>query len=458
MSLMMNKYLILLASIFTIPASWALGLSTGDMSGSVSFEKFHRLNNPGYQNNFNEWAGVSLRGEGDLRHMRGTLDADMRFFFNESNDINYSVSEASLEYTDSERRFVVGRRPLDWNINEHYWMLGNMNAQQGMQLLSEKQEGLVGLYAERKFDKHFKLSLFFSYLYIPPLNPGIDVKDGKITSNSEWVRRPPEFTVIEGKRVPIVYAINMPKVSEIVFKKSLGIRQAYAWDGGEISSFIIYKPENKIRANADAVLGQNDAGDYQINVTANPIVNHHMIYGVQVRQDFGDVKTVTGLDITDPNARLGKDFEIIDPVKMKESNRTFSSDYFSIAPAYDRESYFHSTAYIDRTNYDILFSYIQLLSDNKRGNDDFYSDAVKWKQAFGGKIRYFITDNFNVAADLKYDIARKDNILKLETQYRFAPQADLKVGAELFKSPQENSYWSAYRAHDTIYTQLRFLF
>lgn len=458
MSLMMNKYLILLACILVNTTAWAEIESTNGLKGSFSFEKFHRLNNPTYQNNFNEWAGVSVRGNGDFKHLRATFDSDFRFFFNKSNDINYSVSEANLEYSDSTRRFVVGRQLLDWNVNEHYWMLGNMNAQQGMQLLSEKQEGLIGLYAERKFDERFKLSIFFSYLYVPPLNPGINVEDGKISSNSEWVRRPPEFTIIENKKVPIRYNINMPEISDVVFKKSLGLRQSYSWGNGEISSFLIYKPENKIRANADAALEQDDKGDYTINVTANPIINHHMIYGVQIRQDFGDVKTVTGLDITDPNAKLGKDFEIIDPVKMKEGNRTFSSEYFSIEPAYDRESYFHSTAYIDRASYDILLSYIQLLSDNKRGNDDFYSDAVKWKQAFGGKIRYFITDNFNISADLKYDIARKDNILKLETAFKFAPAADFRVGAELIKSPQENSYWSAYRAHDTIYTQLRFLF
>ncbi|MDD0852093.1 hypothetical protein HBN50_03250 [Halobacteriovorax sp. GB3] len=428
------------------------------IKSTLSLETFQRLNDPQQKTSTTEWVGASLKGKSKLFHLDSALDTDLRVYLNDDKDINFSIAEAYVESSNGyDKSISVGRKLLDWNINEHYWMLGNMNGLQGMQLLSEKQEGLIGLHAERTFDTNFKVSIFFSYFNIPALNPGLDVKDGKITSNSEWVRRPPEYTVVKGKLVPIRYDINMPGYDKLVLKKSLGIRQSYKWEDGEISSFFIYKPENKVRVNAEAKLVEENGG-YFVDVTANPIVNHHMIYGVQLRQDFGDVKTITGFDITDPNARLGKDFDVLDPVKLEEAQRTYKSEYFDVAPNYDRESYFHSTAYINRDTYDLLFGYIQILSDNIRGSDDFYSETVKWKQAFGGKIRYFFSDDLQLSADIKYDISRKDQIVKAEVFYRFMNSAAIKVGAELIKSPQDNSYWSAYRAHDTIYSNLSYTF
>ena len=60
--------------------------------------------------------------------------------------------------------------------------------------------------------------------------------------------------------------------------------------------------------------------------------------------------------------------------------------------------------------------------------------------------------------DFRYDLARKDQIVKAEGSYTFLNRATLNIGMELIKSPQDNSYWSAYRANDTVYSSLRFLF
>ena len=60
--------------------------------------------------------------------------------------------------------------------------------------------------------------------------------------------------------------------------------------------------------------------------------------------------------------------------------------------------------------------------------------------------------------DLKYDLNRSDNIFKLEALYRLSPKASVKLGLELLKSPNMESYWSFYRANDTAYITLKYHF
>ena len=103
-------------------------------------------------------------------------------------------------------------------------------------------------------------------------------------------------------------------------------------------------------------------------------------------------------------------------------------------------------------------NYIHLLSENTRASDDFFGDTVKWKRTVGTRLRYYFTDYFNVMGDYKYDLARKDHIVKSEASFTFLSRATVNIGMELIKSPQSNSYWSAYRANDTVYTSLKLLF
>ena len=101
---------------------------------------------------------------------------------------------------------------------------------------------------------------------------------------------------------------------------------------------------------------------------------------------------------------------------------------------------------------------IHNLTDNERGNDDFFSDTVKWKSALGGQFTYKFFDSLDFLFDIKYDLDRGDNILRMEGFYFFAEHFGMKVGAELLKAPKDTSYWSAYRANDTVYLDIGYHF
>jgi hypothetical protein len=192
----------------------------------------------------------------------------------------------------------------------------------------------------------------------------------------------------------------------------------------------------------------------KVVVEADPTVNHHAYYGLQVFQAFGDLKIRGGLSYVDPNARLGKDI----PIYSSETRKTFKSDFFTINPRYDKEAYSHMSANLDRKSYILSLNYIHLLSRNIRASDDFFSDTVKWNRAMGGSVTFIFNDSFRFLFDLKYDFQRFDNIIKSEVTYNYKNQVHVSLGLEMLKAPQDSSYWSYYRANDTLYSSVGFYF
>lgn len=421
--------------------------------GSITYEKFYRLNKPLYRSDSGDF--INLSYEGTPVDPADQFDAfamgDLRLYFQDNNALNYSLQEAYARYKGDSFELAVGRKILDWNVNEKYWSLGYLNANQAFTLLSTEEEGLMGVHL-KKDAGDFEFDFLLSYVFIPQMNPAVDFKNGEVHSKSDWVRLPPKRTVVNGLEVPIFYKLNKVNVSRIVFNKSLGGNIRYKWNEGGASAFAIYKPENRLRSNASAFYDNISLN--QVVVEADPTVNHHAYYGVQIFQAFGDVKMRGGLSYVDPNAKLGKDF----PVDISNARKTFTSDYFAINPRYDKEAYSHLSANLDRKTYILSLNYIHLLSKNIRASDDFFSDTVKWKKALGGSIKYFVSDSFHVLFDLKYDFARSDNIIKSEMVYNWQNKVHLALGLEVLKAPQDASYWSYYRANDTLYSSIGFYF
>jgi hypothetical protein len=422
--------------------------------GAVTYEKYYRLNKPQYRSNSGDLINFSF--ETAPLDPNRDLDffgmGDLRLYFQDNNAVNYSLQEGYLHYQGYSYQVDVGRKILDWNQNEKYWSLGYLNANQAFTLLSTEEEGVTGAI----FSKHigpFEFDVLLSYLFIPQLNPAVDFKNGEVQSKSDWVRLPPKKTVINGTEVPIYYKIADYKISNIVLQKSLGGNVRYKWtDKGGISAFAVYKPENRLRANASAYYDNIVLN--KVVVEADPTVNHHAYYGLQVFQAFGDLKIRGGLSYVDPNARLGKDI----PIYSSETRKTFKSDFFTINPRYDKEAYSHMSANLDRKSYILSLNYIHLLSRNIRASDDFFSDTVKWNRAMGGSVTFIFNDSFRFLFDLKYDFQRFDNIIKSEVTYNYKNQVHVSLGLEMLKAPQDSSYWSYYRANDTLYSSVGFYF
>lgn len=422
---------------------------------SINYHRFSRLNTPATKVEGQDWLGFSLEQSWELAEKKSFYaDIDSRYYL-KNQAFNFSLAQLYWSYKDERNLLTIGRRILDWNPGEAFWGLNSFNARQGFTLLDQEQEGLLGVAFKRQMGD-LSVEFFASYLTIPQINPGVDIEDGVVKSRSEWVKLPPRRTTFQGVDLDIIYKLNDPDIlQDIVLKKSLGAKLDFTWDQGKLAVFGIYKPENSVRVNA--FVEQVDPVADTVTITAEPIVNHHVVLGAHIEQRFLGLNWRAAVDFTDPNAKLGKDFEAFDPVQLNETNRVFRSDDFVIEPSYDRESYLRLSAQKRLRSHMLDFHAIQLLTKDIRG-DDFFSDAEKWRSALGVHYEGLLTDKLRLMVDFKYDVKRKDNILRTEASYNFVPRLKLIIGAELLKAPSRNSYWSAYRANDTLYSQLSFFF
>lgn len=451
----MKKLLPLLSLLFAVPAMAQVELMV---------EKFQRLNNPGVTTRSEDRLTLDIANEGDFLLIPNTeskFDSSFRLYLDDQ-EINYSLGEAYITGGDGTNTWTVGRKILDWNSNEVFWGLNHLNSRRSFTLLDEEREGIVGFHWDRKMGD-IELNFVLSYAYIPQLNPGLKVKDGAVVSKSEWVRRPPTRTIINEKEVPIYYNLNDPAVKDVVLNKTLGVNLAWRWSdketAGKFNSYAIYKPENNLRINAEAYY---DLDLKQVMVNADPVVNHHAVLGMGIEQRLpntlrGKTTMIANFEVVDPNARLGKDFDVVDPVKMKQENREFESEFFKIKPNYKRES--HATFALVHKDYlvDVGINYFRLLSEASSG-DDFYSDTARFENAVGLWLQARPTESLSWLVDLKHDLTRKDFVIRTDLAYHFTPNFLTGVGVEALRSPSNNSFWSSYRANDSVYLSIGYVF
>lgn len=450
-------------------------------SGTISYERFVRLNEPasGKRDAF-DWLETSY--EYDLKRgpIEGRFDGDLRFFIN-NNKSNISLSEAFFSYTGvTGSKHTLGRQKLDWHPNEQFWQLSHLNGMRNFRLMDQKQEGLIG-YKLSTNHGPVKAEYFLSYFYVPTLNPSIELEDGKVVSNTDWYRTPPRQAIVRQNGVPtdIQYEINQPDIRDIFLQKSLGGRLSFDWSGqepytvkktiikkkkgrkvsvtktskmapvfgrGEFSGFAIYKPEANIRINAST---QYDTTSGVLPVRADPRVNHHLVFGGMLKQDIGMTKNIAGITYVDPTARLGQDFDAIS-LQLDEVNEVSRQGYL-IDPKYDRETYLHFSTSLPGNILSVGINGIHYLTKHDRGNDDFYGDTVRWLSALGFNAAYNISDRLDAVLNLRYDFKRRDNLLDARITIKPFGNAFVNVGLELIRSPSTTSYWSPYRANDTGY-------
>ena len=422
----------------------------------IGYEKFVRLNEPQNKTKNSDWFDLSHTYRFQRNSLEGAFNGDLRFYINNS-DISPSLSEAYIKYKgDNGSTYSLGRQKLDWHPNESFWQLDHFQNTRGFRLMDMKTEGLTGFHYQTQ-DGGLKTEVFLSYFYIPGLNPSVKVEDGKVVSNTDWYKRPPERTIVANQEVDIFYDVNMPQYRDVIVQKSLGMRMTYDWGErthkGLISAFSIYKPERRLRINAEAYY---EPSLDSVLVNATPVVNHHVMFGGEVRQRFNNYEFIAGAVTIDPNARLGKDF---DSLSLEiENSRTTPSEYFSVEPLYNRETYAHSSLTFRNSLTLLSLNYLKYFSEHEKPGNDFYGDTVKWKNAIGLGGSHQFNDWLQGTVNLRYDIERKDNLLN--TQLIFLPwrQSTVTLGSELIRSPQTNSYWSAYRANDTFYLNVGYIF
>ena len=448
---MKGKKLVLLSICSTLST---LAMGSEWNRTELSLENFQRLNTPSNRSKGQNWGNFGLTYDFKRSIVEGKFDGDIRMSIEDGQTMT-SISEGYFRYKGTENDIALGRKKLNWNPNEQFWMLGHINGVRGFRLLDSKEEGLIGLHYVNPAGP-LKTEVFLSYFYVPTLSPGIKIENGQVSSPSEWVKLPPKRTVLSGQDVDVYYKLDKPNVRDVVINKSLGLNMEYSWKRGRLAGYSLYKPENKLRINAEAYYDPNIGA---VAVNADPVVNHHAIYGSFVQQQVNNVNLIAGFQVVDPNANLGSDFDNLSGKLDENANgKTFSSDYFVIEPKYEREAFGHASMSSTWDYGTFAIHYLHYISEHNKGSDDFYSDTVKWKQAIGLEGTYNFTDDLEGLGAIRYDLKRCDNILQSEIAYKLMGRLRLGLGIEFLRSPEITSYWSAYRTNDIFYTSVQYNF
>lgn len=363
---------------------------------------------------------------------------------NDESLLMYSLQEAYVAGNlTSKDRIKFGRQILPWSTVDEVWGFGKLNNRRNFDYFTPGQEGLIGLSYERKSSNGMRYRAFVSGLYVPEMNPSLDIdkKDKSITSRHPWADVPASQTVYEGVPMPIKYTVEYPEISDVIYRYSVGANIGFESKHWVLDNFIIRKPENQFTADVEVniVFSPTDV----VNANVGAAFYYHDVYGSTLRYRNHDIEMyVSGIAIR-PQSYPDVD-EKVRYTEIKNQKR--------------REDYVGGG--ISRSNdlYTMAFNYVARLSPFDRDKDDLALDP-RWNQA----LNVFLLRNFgrkySVSADAKYDMLTSDRLFMLRANYQATKELVVNFGVNMIGTPSDGkSFWSPYTNNDAVFGGLRYVF
>jgi hypothetical protein len=194
--------------------------------------------------------------------------------------IEASVGAAFVRNAETKVSIHVGRRLQDWNRLDRTWALSFMEPNFRWDLLRPSRNGLTGAFVEARH-KNFSATVFGSAIAIPESGPSSTLTDGVFTSKHPQYTPAPDSAALLGVETPIRYTIEMPPISELIFKPSVGGILAYDSDGFFVTAAYQYKP-------APPVLAMRHQGVFNIaSGQLQPVIRPQIVQTHVLGADIG---------------------------------------------------------------------------------------------------------------------------------------------------------------------------
>lgn len=382
-----------------------------------------------------------------ISHRPNIHAADLRFtvaaMVNDQNLTMYSLQEAYIAaYLTHKDYLKIGRQILDWSEVDKTWGFGKVNNRRNFNYFEPGQEGLIGISYERKSSNGMRYRFFGSGLYVPEMNPALDIddKDKTITSRHPWADTPARRADVDGVMMDVKYDVDYPEINDVVYRYSVGANIGWESKHWVMDNFIMRKPENT--TTPDVEINVDFANDV-VNANIDPRFYYHDVYGSTLKYRNRDLEMyVSGIAIR-PNEFPDVD-ERVRYTEIKNKKR--------------REDYVGGG--ISRSNdlYTLAFNYVARLSPFDRKKDDLSQDP-RWNQA----LNFIAVRNFgrkySVSTDVKFDMLTTDRLVMVRGNYYASKDLVLNVGVNMIGTPADGkSYWSPYTNNDAVYGGLRYVF
>lgn len=337
----------------------------------------------------------------------------------------------------------AGRQNLAWSPVDATWGLGKLNNRKNFTGFEPGQEGLIGLGYSNKSSSGFFWSAFGSPLYVPEMNPGLDINksDNTITSRNAWAKPPAATTNIDGNETPIEYIVEYPSITEVVQRYTIGAQVGWENKHFGAAGYFIRKPENQLSTNVEVALAENAAS---VKAFITPEFYYHDVFGGNFKYKNSDLEMYVG--------GIG-----IVPNTFPDGNQT-ATTYTEIKTEKRREAYLGGG--ISRVNdkFGMGFNYIARVSPYDRDRDSLAQDP-RWNQAVNGFVSRTFKRNYKLSADIKYDMLTTDRLVMLRAGYKVSKELLMTLGVNMIGTPTSGkSYWSPYTNNDAVFAGLRYIY
>ncbi|HXH75824.1 MAG TPA: hypothetical protein VNJ08_12705 [Bacteriovoracaceae bacterium] len=378
-----------------------------------------------------------------------TKDIERRFTIasqvNDQSLTTFSLQEAYVGGQLTKKDHLrLGRQILPWSTVDHVWGFGKLNNRRNFDFFDPGQEGLTGLLYERRSSNGMRYKAFASGIYVPELNPPLDIdkKDRTITSRHPWAEVPARTVEIEpGNWKTIAYDVDYPEPQDVIYRYTLGANIGYESKHWVMDNFVSRKPENTMSTKVSINL--DPAADV-IEAKITPQFYYHDVMGSTLKYRNKDIEMyVSGLAVR-PNTYPDGDRDAIRATDIKTEKR--------------REDYMGGG--ISRTNdlYGIGIHYVARLSPYDRSKESLSLDP-RWNQAVDLFVMRNIGRKFSVSGDLKYDMLTTDRLTMFRASYKVSKEMQMSLGVNMIGTPSDGkSYWSPFTNNDAVYGALRYVF
>lgn len=393
-----------------------------------------------YLNNF-------LKTKADVRAIIPlSSEDDFNFYFPE---FYAQVGDLKSTETDSPRMVVTfGRRRHEWSRLDSDWGIGLWQPLFRWDYVRPQQMGLTGLFVETH-RRNLNFMAFVSGLHLPDQQSNFKIVNGELVSANRWFRPPVSRLQINKGDRDIIYDVEKPEVSEVVFNPSVGfsVRTGDPTYGPWTSFSVADKPANQFHI-AIQTEGINNLATGVIEPIIHPSLIRHRLATAETgfqgeRASF--YLSATAERFSDP--KLPEKWE---QTPLRDAN------YYGVGLS--RDTHFFRTraliysgfVYRDETatTDDGLISAQLSSSTQKMGFERLWS--------IGARYPVYPQRHLKWSSEVKYTYSFSDRGEWLMGQLGYSPEVNWKlyVGFDIFGAPDEfdgvQSFISKYRDNDRI--------
>jgi hypothetical protein len=414
-------------------------------AGTLTFGQFQRLNTPLDGEVDNSFVQFDLNERREKGRWDVVLNGSLRKYTGDRG-LLYAMPEAYISRYIGRSEFTLGRKVVNWNSNDEFWAMGEINSLKNFNLLETQREGIFGLHLHRRYKKWDFLFLA-SMVNIPQVNPTFKAEGGEINGVNEWSNLPPQFVRFRGEDVPVFYDIIYPEVADIALQETIAFKVDYKGENTGINLYGGRKPEPGIRITATGYYEQEFGG--RAVVQAKPFINHHNFWGVGVNYFFEGRQSERGLSL----------HGAVDGIVPDRGRDTIFDQFetLKIQPVYDRITYATASLKWKRDFFEASVNGLYLI-DGDKFDDNVFAKKPRWRQAVGANFSWNYSDRLRLHADYKYDVKMSDIAFIAGTSFDFTKHIRLGLKAQIIKSPNESSFWASYRANDAFLGEMSYRF